>query len=149
MIGSIAVLLILSAALLWLVMFTLTYLGARRRGGRSRLGGGVLSQARYEEPWSAGHDEARRLQPTTGDVWALARLVRKRGEEFSVVDIQALTNEAPHVIAKRLRVLEAKGFIVRVASDHYVLTDLGRRYLSMYRERLQYRRREQEALENQ
>jgi len=143
---DIGVTLLIIALALWISLVGYVILKPRL-GLRGELSGGLPIIARYEEEWSKRmknpfHKEA------LGD-WDI-KLIKKislRGGA-TLEDIIAELGEISPVIGERIKRLEARGYVVKSPSGSYIITEEGRRFLEMIKEREWYRRREKEILEN-
>ncbi len=76
----------------------------------------------------------------------LLRILSKRSE-MSIEEVAILLKETSYTVADRLKRLEERGFIARSPTGSIVITDTGCKYIEALRERLLYRRKESEILE--
>jgi len=137
----IAAILIVIGLILWIGIITYIYFVPKRTQRRDIGGGG--RPLIYEEPWFRG---TNKKELGEWDVKLLNK-VHRYGNEFSIEDLEAIIGEPAPALAEQVRHLEQRGFLVRVASGRYVLTEEGKRYIELIKEKLWYRRKEREILE--
>lgn len=137
----IAAILIVIGLVLWIGVISYIYFVPKRPQRRDIGGGGRTLM--YEEPW---FKETSKRELDEWDVKLLNK-VHKYGNEISIEDLEAITGEPAPALANQIRRLEQKGFLVKVASGRYVLTEEGKRYVELFKEKLWYRRKEKEILE--
>gem|GEM_PF-2905464 len=114
---------------------------------REELSGGLPVLARYEEEWSRRMKNPYRKEVLRDWDIKLIRKISLRGEA-ALEDIIAELGEISPVIGERIKRLEARGYIVKSPSGSYIVTEEGRRFLEMMKEKEWYRRKEREILEN-
>jgi len=118
-----------------------------RLSRREELSGGLPVLARYEEEWSGSMKNPYRRETLRDWDIKLIKKISLRGEA-TLEDIIAELGEISPVIGERIRRLEARGYIVKSPSGSYIITEGGRRFLEMMKEKEWYRRKEREILEN-
>jgi len=138
--------LLIMALALWISMLIYTVLKPKH-SRREELSGGLSFLAKYEEEWSRGMKNPYKKEALKDWDIKLIRRISVRGEA-TLDDIIAELKEGSPAIAKRIKRLEAKGYIVKTPSGSYVITEEGRKFLEMMKEKYWYRRKEKEILEN-
>ncbi len=140
---DIAFILILAGFVVWLSMVAYVLFKPKLKF-RHEIGG---QAPLYGESWSRSVKEELEHEALRDyDVKLLVKL-NMSGGETAIDELLATLNESTAAIAERIRRLEAKGLIVRSPSGSFVLTEEGRKYAELLRERLWYRRGEKEVLE--